>query len=141
MLCSAGIVAKAVAWAVLGERPGYRTQCERMRWPRRGGGRHRVARGGRMAFDVSGSLPIHRHTELSPAMTEPIGRLVLPAMDCRHREHQAMKGWAMRGSACAFLASVSLGGCAAPDPQHTLDSLLQQQNALEFFCEIGRAHV
>ena len=87
-----------------------------------------------MAFDVSGSLPIHRHTELSPAMTEPIGRLVLPAMDCRHREHQAMKGWARRGSACAFLASVSLGGCAAPDPQHTLDSLLQQQNALEFFC-------
>jgi hypothetical protein len=65
----------------LGQNLAYRTQCERMRWPRLGGGRHRVTRGDRIAFDVSGSLPIHRHPELSPTMTEPIGRLVIPAMD------------------------------------------------------------
>jgi hypothetical protein len=40
----------------------------------------------------------------------------------------------MRRSACALLASASLGGCASPEPQQRLDSLRQQLGALEFFC-------
>ena len=40
----------------------------------------------------------------------------------------------MRRFACAVLASVSLGGCASREPQHSLNSLRQQLGAVEFFC-------